>query len=67
MSTAIRRIGVVVPAHNEEMVVARCLDSIGRAARAVSLPVTVMVVLDDCGDRTERDLPIVPRGRPFRE
>ena len=33
---------------------ARCLESIGRAAQAVSLPVTVMMVLDDCGDRTER-------------
>lgn len=54
MSVAIRRIGVVVPAHDEELVVARCLESIGRAAQAVPLPVTVMVVLDDCGDRTER-------------
>jgi cellulose synthase/poly-beta-1,6-N-acetylglucosamine synthase-like glycosyltransferase len=54
MSAPIRRIGVVVPAHDEERVVARCLESIGRAAQAVSLPVTVVVVLDDCGDRTER-------------
>jgi glycosyltransferase involved in cell wall biosynthesis len=54
MSVAIRRVGVVVPAHDEELVVARCLESIGRAAQAVSLPVTVIVVLDDCGDRTER-------------
>lgn len=54
MSVAIRRIGVVVPAHNEELLMALCLESIGRAAQAVSLPVTVMVVLDDCGDRTER-------------
>ncbi len=54
MSVPIRRIGVVVPAHDEELVVARCLESIGRAARAVPLPVTVMVVLDDCRDRTGR-------------
>jgi hypothetical protein len=54
MSVAIRRIGVVVPAHDEELVMARCLESIGRAAQAVSLPVTVMAVLDDCGDQTER-------------
>ncbi len=54
MSAAIRRIGVVVPAHDEELVMARCLESIGRAAQAVPLPVAVMVVLDDCGDRTER-------------
>lgn len=54
MSMPIRRIGVVVPAHDEELVVARCLESVGRAAQAVPLPVTVMVVLDDCRDRTER-------------
>ena len=54
MSAAIRRIGVVVPADDEELVMARCLESIGRAAQAVPLPVAVMVVLDDCGDRTER-------------
>ena len=54
MSESIRRIGVVVPAHDEEMVVTRCLEALGHAARAVSLPVTILVVLDDCGDRTEQ-------------
>jgi cellulose synthase/poly-beta-1,6-N-acetylglucosamine synthase-like glycosyltransferase len=53
MSTPIRRVGVVIPAHNEEMLLADCLAAVSRAARAVSLPVTVMVVLDDCDDRTE--------------
>ena len=53
MSTPIRRVGVVIPAHNEEILVGDCLAAISRAARAVSLPVTVMVVLDDCDDRTE--------------
>ncbi len=53
MSTSIRRVGVVIPAHNEELLVGACLQSVSRAARAVSLPVTMMVVLDDCGDRTE--------------
>lgn len=53
MSTPIRRVGVVIPAHNEDMLVGDCLAAVSRAARAVSLPVTVMVVLDDCDDRTE--------------
>ena len=54
MTAPIRRVGVVVPAHNEERVVGRCLAAVGRAARAVSVPVSVLVVLDDCGDRTEQ-------------
>ena len=57
----IRRIGVVVPAHDEETRVRRCIEALSRAAQAVSVPVTVMVVLDDCSDRTEqvcRSLPV---------
>jgi glycosyltransferase involved in cell wall biosynthesis len=54
MSVPIRRIGVVVPAHNEELRVARCIESIGRAAEKAPVPVTVVMVLDHCGDRTER-------------
>jgi cellulose synthase/poly-beta-1,6-N-acetylglucosamine synthase-like glycosyltransferase len=54
MNAPIRQICVVVPAHDEEMVVGRCLEALCCAAGAVSLPVTVMVVLDDCGDRTEQ-------------
>lgn len=54
MNAPIRQMCVVVPAHDEEMVVGRCLEALCRAARAQSLPVTVMVVLDDCGDRTEQ-------------
>ena len=50
---AIRRVGVVIPAHNEEKLVGDCLVAVSHVARAVSLPVTVMVVLDDCDDRTE--------------
>jgi glycosyltransferase involved in cell wall biosynthesis len=53
MKPPIRRMGVVVPAHNEEEVVGRCLSSVCAAARAVPLPVRVVVVLDDCVDRTE--------------
>lgn len=50
----IRRIGVVVPAQDEETRVRRCIEALSRAARAVSVPVTILVVLDDCGDRTEQ-------------
>ena len=54
MRDPIRRVGVVVPAHNEERVVARCLAAIRTAMGSVSVPVSVLVVLDDCRDRTER-------------
>jgi len=51
---------VVVPAHNEEQLVAQCLASVHRAVGQVRdaahrpPAVTVVVVLDDCSDRTER-------------
>jgi glycosyltransferase involved in cell wall biosynthesis len=45
-------IGVVVPAHNEEASLAGCLTALNAAARFVSLPVRILVVLDDCNDRT---------------
>ena len=54
MNVPIRRIGVVVPAHDEEQLIAHCLESISRAAKKVPIPVTVVVVLDHCRDRTER-------------
>lgn len=53
MTVRIRRIGVVVPAHNEEERIGRCLESLDNAAREVQVPVRVIVVLDDCSDRTE--------------
>jgi glycosyltransferase involved in cell wall biosynthesis len=54
MKRPIGQVGVVVPAHDEEVAVGHCLEAVCRAAQTVSLPVTVVVVLDDCGDRTER-------------
>lgn len=48
-------IGVIVPVHNEEAGLERCLCSIARAATHEVLkaePVTVVVVLDSCTDRS---------------
>ncbi len=52
---AIASIGVVVPAHNEERLIADCLASIAAAALAPSLAATsvhVVVVCDACTDQT---------------
>ena len=45
---------MVVPAHNEEDRLPACLDSVRTAADRVRLPVTVVVVLDDCTDDSRR-------------
>ncbi len=50
MRTEITRIGVVVPAHNEERFLGGCLTSLQAAARLVPVPVRIVVVLDDCTD-----------------
>ncbi|MGH3875337.1 MAG: glycosyltransferase [Pseudonocardiaceae bacterium] len=46
------RIGVVVPAHNEEELLPGCLAALRSAATAVDIPVHLLVVLDGCTDRT---------------
>ncbi|PZS22282.1 MAG: glycosyl transferase [Pseudonocardiales bacterium] len=46
------RIGVVVPAHNEEVLLPGCLAALRSAAAAVDVPVYLLVVLDTCTDRT---------------
>ena len=43
-------IGVVVPVRNEEALLGKCLQSLESAARAVPVPVQVVVVLDSCTD-----------------
>lgn len=48
--TLIDRIGVVVPANNEEHALPACLEGLHVAARLVTTPVTVVVVLDACTD-----------------
>jgi glycosyltransferase involved in cell wall biosynthesis len=46
----IERIGVVVPAHNEEALLPACLEALRSAASLVDLPVHLVVVLDRCID-----------------
>src|SRR5437763_12273491 len=48
-------IGVVIPVHNEAVLLGECLEAIARAAREPRLdhePVDVVVVLDGCTDRS---------------
>lgn len=48
------RVGVVVPAHNEETLLPRCLNALGVAASAIDVRVCVVVVLDCCNDSSAR-------------
>jgi glycosyltransferase involved in cell wall biosynthesis len=49
----IRAVGVVVPAHNEELLLARCLHGLSTAAKQGGAPpVRVVVVADACSDAT---------------
>ncbi len=52
MSPPVRRIGVVVPAHDEAARIAPCLDALMAATGRVAMPVSVVVVLDACADDT---------------
>ncbi len=46
-------LSVIIPAHNEEGYIGRCLESIQVASAQLDLPVEVVVVLNRCTDRTE--------------
>lgn len=48
----VRAVGIVVPVHDEEEWLARCLAALDAAARATDLPVHLVLVLDDCTDRS---------------
>jgi glycosyltransferase involved in cell wall biosynthesis len=50
----IRRIGVVIPARDEQALVEQCLRSIRAAASEVTVPVSIVVVADSCRDETVR-------------
>jgi hypothetical protein len=49
----LRKIVVVIPAHDEADRLPACLASVAAAADAMELPVTVLVVLDACTDDSE--------------
>ncbi len=46
------KISVVIPAHNEEQYIQRCLQSIQRQIIPTELNVQIIVVLNRCTDRT---------------
>jgi len=46
-------VSVIVPAHNEERYLARCLASIGAAAANAGVHVEMVVVLNRCTDQTD--------------
>jgi len=48
------KFSVVIPAHNEEVYIGKCLDSIERAAAAYPGQVEIIVVLNRCTDSTEQ-------------
>lgn len=56
----IRHVGVVIPARDEEALIARCLTAVAEAVRAVDVTVSVVVVADGCLDRTAE----IARGFP---
>ena len=45
-------ISVIIPAHNEERYIGKCLKSIKIAAREISDEVEIIVVANRCTDRT---------------
>jgi len=47
------KFSVVIPAHNEEKYIAKCLDSIVKASAPYNDQVEIIVVLNRCTDRTE--------------
>lgn len=55
---------VVVPARDEEQVIAGCLTSLAESVEEVELPVVVMVVLHRCADGTVDRVDEVVRTRP---
>jgi glycosyltransferase involved in cell wall biosynthesis len=57
----IAAVGVVVPARDEEQLLPGCLDALEVAAAHAGVPVWVVVVLDDCVDRSAD----VARRRPW--
>jgi glycosyltransferase involved in cell wall biosynthesis len=47
------KFSIIVPAHNEERFISKCLSSIVDASREINDEVEIMVVLNRCTDKTE--------------
>ncbi len=54
LGPAISRVGVVIPAHNEELLLPACIEALGTAAARAEVPVSAVVVLDSCTDRSRQ-------------
>ena len=48
------KVSVIIPAHNEQDHLGRCLDSIANSSRALGRSVEKVIVLNRCSDDTER-------------
>lgn len=47
------KISIIIPAHNEEKYIGKCLESIIKASKLTENQVEIIVVLNRCTDRTE--------------
>ncbi|MFL1997205.1 glycosyltransferase [Lysinibacillus sp. 1P01SD] len=47
------KISIIIPAHNEEKYIGKCLESVSRASKLYKNQVEIIVVLNRCTDRTE--------------
>jgi len=47
------KISIIIPAHNEERYLPKCLDSISVASSKIEFPVEIIVSLNRCTDQTE--------------
>jgi len=47
------KFSIIIPAHNEEKYIRKCLDSIAKASEAYKEQTEVIVVLNRCTDKTE--------------
>ena len=48
-----QKISLIIPAHNEEKFIGKCLASVKAAAAHIDTPVETVVVLTGCTDSTE--------------
>ena len=48
-----QKLSLIIPAHNEEKFIGKCLSSVKAAAAHIDVPVEIVVVLNRCTDSTE--------------